>query len=73
MNVSRETLKQSTKPFIAWAAVQGQPETLKISFHVSARAAERGADKLAKSVTGGLLTWGWSDITESDRRWGKVL
>lgn len=73
MNISRDALSKSNKPFIAWATVQGRPETLVYSFHTSGRAAEAGMLKLKKSLDGGLLAWGWSDIRESDRKYGMVV
>lgn len=73
MNISRDIINTSTKPFLAWAMVQGQRETLEVSFHISEKAAEAGMLKLKKKMPAGMLAWGWAGITDSDRRWGMVV
>ena len=75
--ITAEALSTSTKGFVSWAQEQGKPETLVFSFHVSADAAEKGAQKNYKKLDEPgrfvMRNWGWTEITESDRKYGHVV
>lgn len=69
------------KPYLSWTFVQGAEErTLRLHGHTSMQAAKRAAVKSMRELrriegeTGPvLMSWGYQEITDSDRLIGTVL
>ena len=61
------------KPYIAFAFIEGQPDTLVTSAHVSRRAAKVGMAKLAANLTGPIKSYGWKLVEAGDREHGIVV
>lgn len=66
------------KPFYAFAFVQGQDDTLRVTGHVSLDAAKRSASKLMREVRAAaaerpLMTWGYGEVEADERLRGIVI